>query len=71
MIDNIVKVWNGYWNLFLSGLGYTLLLSFITVFAGCIIGFFLYSVIFLREKTGIFQKSGFIFGVAGIVIICL
>ena len=39
MIENIVKVWNGYWNLFLTGLGYTLLLSFITVLAGCIIGF--------------------------------
>ncbi len=48
-----------------GSLGYPLVVS------SCIIGFFLYSVIFLREKTGIFQKSGFIFGVAGIVIICL
>ena len=39
MIENIVKVWNGYWNLFLTGLGYTLLLSFITVLAGCIFFF--------------------------------
>lgn len=41
MLANIEKVWNGYWNLFLTGLGYTLLLSFITVLAGCVIGFFL------------------------------
>ena len=48
-----------------GSLGYPLVVS------SCIIGFFLYSVIFLREKTGIFQKSGFFLGVAGIVIICL
>ncbi len=48
-----------------GSLGYPLVVS------SCVVGFFLYSVIFLREKTGILQKIGFLFGVAGIVIICL
>lgn len=48
-----------------GSLGYPLVVS------SCIVGFFLYSVIFLREKTGMLQKSGFLLGVAGIVIICL
>lgn len=40
MIENLVRVWSRYWQLFLIGLGQTLQLSLITVFAGCIIGFF-------------------------------
>ncbi len=48
-----------------GSLGYPLVVS------SCIVGFFLYSTIFLREKTGILQKTGFLLGVAGILIICL
>lgn len=40
--ENIVKVMQEYWHVFLlEGVGYTLLLSFITVFFGTIIGAFL------------------------------
>ncbi|WP_417170630.1 hypothetical protein [Victivallis sp.] len=48
-----------------GSLGYPLVVS------SCVVGFFLYSAIFLREKSGFFQKSGCILGIAGIVIICL
>jgi len=48
-----------------GSLGYPLVVS------SCVVGFFLYSAIFLREKGGFFQKSGCILGIAGIVIICL
>lgn len=48
-----------------GSLGYPLVVS------SCIIGFFLYSVLALREKTGILQKTGFLLGVAGIIVICL
>lgn len=41
MIENLVRVWSKYWNLFLVGLGYTLVLSLITVLLGCILGFIL------------------------------
>ena len=63
MIDNIVKVWNGYWNLFLSGLVYTLLLSFITVFAGCIIGFFLALMRMSKWKVGNVKPLSAVVGV--------
>lgn len=39
MLENIIRVWMKYWNLFLEGLGYTLLLSLVTVLMGCILGF--------------------------------
>lgn len=48
-----------------GSLGYPLVVS------SCIIGFFLYSALILREKTGFLQKTGFALGIAGIVIICL
>ena len=41
MIENLIRVWDKYWILFLQGLGITLLLSLITVVAGCILGFLL------------------------------
>lgn len=39
MLENIIKIWDKYWILFINGLGVTLLLSLITVIAGCMIGF--------------------------------
>ena len=39
MIENIIRVWDKYWILFIQGLGITLLLSLVTVVAGCILGF--------------------------------
>ena len=39
IIDNMVRVWDKYWILFVQGLGITLLLSLITVIMGCILGF--------------------------------
>ncbi len=48
-----------------GSLGYPLVVS------SCIVGFFLYSALILRENTGILQKAGFVLGIAGIVIICL
>lgn len=48
-----------------GSLGYPLVVS------SCIVGFFLYSAIFLREKTGFFQKTGFFLGITGIIVICL
>ena len=38
MLENIVTVVERYWSLFLSGLGYTLLLALITVVCGTILG---------------------------------
>lgn len=38
MVNNMVRVLSRYWNLFLVGLGYTLLLSAITVLVGCVFG---------------------------------
>ncbi len=40
-IPNITRVLGKYWALFLQGAGYTLLLSFITVFFGTVLGSFL------------------------------
>src|SRR5690606_35006470 len=40
IFENIIKVLDKYWLLFLTGLGYTLLLSAITVFFGAILGLF-------------------------------
>ncbi len=44
LISNIIKVVEKYWPLFLQGLGFTLLLSVITVFFGAIIGLFIASM---------------------------
>lgn len=41
MIENMIRVWDKYWILFMQGLGVTLLLSLITVIMGCILGFLL------------------------------
>lgn len=41
MLDNIIRVWDKYWILFVQGLGITLVLSLLTVIAGCILGFLL------------------------------
>ena len=38
MLDNIVMVASKYWSLFMTGLGYTLLLAAITVFFGVVFG---------------------------------
>lgn len=38
MLDNMIRVLSRYWNLFLVGLGYTLLLSALTVLIGSVIG---------------------------------
>ena len=38
MLENIVEVAERYWSLFLSGLGYTLLLALITVVCGVVLG---------------------------------
>lgn len=37
----------------------------------CVTGFFLYTTIFLKEKTSLCQKAGFILGILGIVTLCL
>ena len=39
MIENIVRVWEKYWPLFVQGIGMTLLLSAIIVLCGSILGF--------------------------------
>ena len=39
MLENIIRVWMKYWNLFLEGLGYTLLLSFCYCFNGMYLRF--------------------------------
>lgn len=44
VIDNIIKVITRCWDLFLKGMGYTLLLSAITVIFGVILGFFIVSL---------------------------
>ena len=38
MLENIITVVERYWSLFLSGLGYTLLLALITVVCGTLLG---------------------------------
>lgn len=37
----------------------------------CVTGFFLYTTIFLKERTSLCQKTGFILGILGIVMLCL
>ena len=63
MINNIVKVWNGYWNLFLTGLEFTLLLSLITVLAGCVIGFFMSLMRMSKWKVGNVRPLSAIVGI--------
>ncbi|MDO4266328.1 MAG: amino acid ABC transporter permease [Eubacteriales bacterium] len=53
MIDNIVRVWDKYWILFVQGLGVTLLLSLITVICGCLLGFLI--TLMRMSKLKIFQ----------------
>lgn len=52
MIENMIRVWEKYWNLFLVGLGHTLLLSLITVLMGCILGFFISLLRMSKFKIG-------------------
>lgn len=52
MIENMIRVWERYWNLFLVGLGHTLLLSLITVLMGCILGFFISLLRMSKFKIG-------------------
>lgn len=53
-IPNITRVLSKYWVLFLQGAGYTLLLSFITVFFGTILG----SVLALMRRSRLKPVSG-------------
>jgi len=41
LFENIIKILNKYWPLFMTGIGYTLILSAVTVFFGTILGFFI------------------------------
>lgn len=53
MIENIIKLWDKYWILFLQGLGVTMILSLITVICGCVLGFLL--TLLRRSKLRIFH----------------
>ena len=53
MVENIIRVWDKYWILFIQGLGVTIVLSLITVIMGCILGFLL--TILRMSKLRIFH----------------
>lgn len=57
LFENMIKVLNRYWPLFMTGLGYTLLLSAITVFFGAILGLFI--AVMKMSKFSIYKIKPF------------